>query len=190
MVVYKPPISGSARPKKVKDFEEEIEELDDDKENLLAPVMEIEEYEQEEFEKLPLDEVYTVEVTSYNIVKSRYQDKDGNDKYDLKWTLTVVEPEEYVGRQLVYWTPARLSRNKTTGKPNKTLKFLECLMNGEGVDKNKKYSANDFLNKYCRVTITEKKLDDGRDWQTVDAVIPYRDRKPLKKSVTRSQNRR
>jgi len=134
--------------------------------------LEIEETEQDEFEPLPVDQAYLVKIQSYDIVSSAFKDKDGNPKKDIKWTLAVEEPKEFYDRVLVFWTPHRLSRHKRTGKPNKTLSFLNYL----GFDFNDKdtktVDLDHFIGKTINVTLRDNKTVDGRIFQKVDNFFP------------------
>ena len=135
------------------------------------PEQEVEEYEQE-WENLPLDEIYTVVVLGYVAKQSRFKDKEGNAKTDLMWTLGIDAPKEHVGRQLTYWTPSKISRNPRTGKANKLLSFIETLNPGKKFETGQKINLQDLTAKTCRVTLQDKQLSDGRAWQSIGTLIP------------------
>ena len=132
----------------------------------------IEETEQEEYEALPLNRSYLVEVQSYDFVDSTYKDKDGNPRKDIKWTLRVLEPQDCYDRVLVFWTPFRASRHKKTGEPNKTLRFLEDLGPQLNVPKAEKIDLDLAIGKKINITLKNKFGVGGRIFQKVDNFFP------------------
>jgi len=134
--------------------------------------LEIEETEQDDFEVLPLNKTYLVEVQSYDIVDSTFKDKQGNFRKDLKWSLRVLKPEEFYDRVLVFWTPFRLSRHKKTGEANKTLRFLEYLGFDYTDKDSKKVNLDNFVGKKINITLKNKFGVGGRTFQKVDNFFP------------------
>ena len=132
----------------------------------------IEETEQEEYEALPLNRSYLVEVQSYDFVDSTYKDKDGNPRKDIKWTLRVLEPQDCYDRVLVFWTPFRASRHKKTGEPNKTLRFLQYLGFQLDFPKQDKVDLDLAIGKNVFITLKNKFGVGGRVFQKVDNFFP------------------
>jgi len=133
----------------------------------------IEQTEEQEYEPLPLDQVYVVEVQGYEIVKSRYKDKSGNPREDIQWRLVVIEPEQYAGRVFLFWLPSRLYRHKLTGEPNKSLRFLEYLGLPPEAKETGKVNLDDFIGKRIQVTIVNKIGREGRTYQKIKDFFPY-----------------
>ena len=134
--------------------------------------LEIEETEQDDFEVLPLNKTYLVEVQSYDIVDSTFKDKQGNFRKDLKWALRVLKPEEFYDRVLVFWTPYKLSRHKKTGEANKTLRFLEYMGGQFQAPEQKKVDLDLFIGKKINITLKNKFGVGGRTFQKVDNFFP------------------
>lgn len=132
----------------------------------------IEEIEQDDFEPLPLNKTYLVEVQSYQTVDSTFKNKDGSFRKDIKWVLAVLKPDEFYDRVLVFWTPCKLARHKKTGEANKTLRFLECLGGQFNHPKQEKVNLDLFLNKKLNITLKNKFGVGGRTFQKVDAFFP------------------
>jgi hypothetical protein len=134
--------------------------------------LDIEETEQEEYETLPINQTYLVEVQSYDIVDSSFRDKAGNFRKDIKWTLRVLEPTEFYDRVLVFWTPFRASRHKKTGEPNKTLKFLQYLGFDYQTQGLNRVDLDNFIGKKINITLKNKFGVGGRTFQKVDNFFP------------------
>jgi len=134
--------------------------------------IEIEETEQEEYEALPLNRSYLVEVQSYDLVDSSFKDKSGSFRKDIKWTLRVLEPQDCYDRILVFWTPFKASRHKKTGEPNKTLRFLEHLGFQLKIPEQTKVDLDLALGKKINITLKNKFGVGGRIFQKVDTFFP------------------
>ena len=132
----------------------------------------IEDTEDEEFELLPLNQSYTVEVQDYNIVDSSFKDKAGDPRKDIKWTLVIKKPDQFNDRVLVFWTPLKLTKNKNTHEPNKTLRFLQYLGMPESEEGNKKVNLDDFVGKKIQITLKNNKGAGGKTFQKIDNFFP------------------
>jgi len=128
--------------------------------------------EGQDYELLPINRSYTVEVQNYEIVDSMYKDKDGNYRKDIRWTLRILKPEEFYDRVLVMWSPLRASRNKRTGEPNKTLQFLEYLRPPLKIPEQGEIDLDDTVGRTINITLKNKVAKDGRIYQKVDSFFP------------------
>jgi len=128
--------------------------------------------EEQDYELLPIEHPYTVEVQSYEIVDSMYKDKSGNYRQDIRWTLRVIKPPEFYDRVLVMWSPLQATRNKRTGEPNKTLRFLEYLRPPLNIPEQGEIDLDETIGRTINITLKNKVAKDGRIYQKVDSFFP------------------
>ena len=131
----------------------------------------VEEWEND-FEPMPLDNIYTLELVSLEPRESKFQNTDGSKKTDILWTFEIIEPTEFTGRKLTYWTSSKLSRTKKSGKPNKTLKLLGTLYPNKEIKIGQKIDFGRFVGYKLKATLKNSENNDGSVWQSIGEIMP------------------